>query len=79
MRMRAAWSLTLLLALSGAAGLHAHEPANVEAKKGSGGRLVVEKEVVDLGAVVRGQVVTATFVLKNTGTEELKILSAKPG
>ena len=41
--------------------------------------LVVEKETVDLGDVVRGAQAEATFVLKNTGTVPVKILSARPG
>ncbi len=49
------------------------------AKAASGGRLSVAQEVVDVGDVVRGKVAEAVFVLKNTGTETLKILSAKPG
>ncbi len=42
-------------------------------------RLEIEKEVVDLGNVVRGGKADATFVLRNTGKEVLRILSAKPG
>ena len=45
----------------------------------SGARLSVEREVVDVGNVNRGQVATATFILHNTGDAPLKILSVKPG
>jgi hypothetical protein len=41
--------------------------------------LVVEKETVDLGDVVRGAKAEATFVLRNTGKIPIKILSARPG
>jgi hypothetical protein len=44
-----------------------------------GGRLSVEKELVDVGEVPRGKTAQATFVLRNTGTEPLHILNAKPG
>ncbi len=79
---RALRSSTIALVLFALAGLHAADPAKGDSgppKKGSGGRITAEKDVVDVGAVVRGKVATATFVLKNTGTDELKILSAKPG
>jgi len=42
-------------------------------------RVVVESESLDIGSVPRGQTATATFVLRNTGDEVLKILGAKPG
>jgi hypothetical protein len=46
---------------------------------GSGGRLAIDKEEIDLGDVIRGETASATFVLRNTGEETLAILSAKPG
>jgi len=49
------------------------------AKTSAGGRITVEKPTVDAGDVVRGQLATAVFEIKNTGTGTLKILSAKPG
>jgi len=45
----------------------------------AGGRMTVEKPLVDAGDVVRGKPATAVFEIKNTGTGTLKILSAKPG
>ena len=45
----------------------------------AGPRIVFEKEVVNAGDVVRGTTADYTFVVRNTGTEVLKILSAKPG
>jgi hypothetical protein len=41
-------------------------------------RLEVEKFVVDIGEVARGKSAEAVFVLKNAGTDTLRILSAKP-
>lgn len=41
--------------------------------------LVVERENLDLGRIDEGQDGVATFVLKNTGSAELKIVSARPG
>jgi hypothetical protein len=49
------------------------------AKDPPGPKMVVEQDVFDAGQVVRGTQTSATFVLKNEGTEPLKILSAKPG
>jgi len=42
-------------------------------------RMEVEKEVVELGDVVRGEVVVASFAIRNVGGETLRILKAKPG
>ena len=42
-------------------------------------RMEVENEVVELGNVVRGEVVVASFAIRNTGGETLRILKAKPG
>ena len=57
-------------------------PASAPAPGGgpaSSGRLVIEKDVVDLGDVVRGKEATGVFTLRNTGDTVLKILEAKPG
>lgn len=42
-------------------------------------RVAFEKEVVNLGQIVRGSEAKVMFVVRNTGSEVLKILSAKPG
>ena len=42
-------------------------------------RMEVVNETVDLGNVVRGEVVVASFAIRNTGGETLRILKAKPG
>ena len=42
-------------------------------------RMEIEKEVVELGDVVRGEVVVASFAIRNVGGETLRILKAKPG
>jgi|WetSurMetagenome_2_1015567.scaffolds.fasta_scaffold411907_2 hypothetical protein len=42
-------------------------------------RLAIEKDVVDLGEIARGTKAEGSFVLRNTGTTPVKILSAKPG
>lgn len=44
-----------------------------------GPRLAVAKTEIDAGTVVRGKVVEAVFELRNEGTADLRILSAKPG
>jgi hypothetical protein len=54
-------------------------PSPAAATVTAGPKLVVESTVVDLGQVTRGGTVNGTFLLRNTGTETLKILSAKPG
>ena len=43
------------------------------------GRMVIEKELVEVGDVVRGQPATAVFQIRNTGEDVLKILEARPG
>jgi len=45
----------------------------------AGGRMTIEKPIVDVGEIVRGKPASAVFEIKNTGTGVLKILSAKPG
>jgi hypothetical protein len=42
-------------------------------------KLEIDKEIMDLGDLVRGTKAEATFVIRNSGQETLKILSAKPG
>jgi hypothetical protein len=42
-------------------------------------KLVIEKEAIDVGEVVRGTDAKFVFVVKNTGDALLKITSAKPG
>lgn len=49
------------------------------ANAAAGGRMTIEKPIVDVGEIVRGQPASAVFEIKNTGTGVLKILSAKPG
>jgi hypothetical protein len=85
------WAAALILALVPTAGARAEAPkkseatpaADVKAKDGpqtsAGGRITVEKPTVDAGEVVRGQLATAVFEIKNTGSGALRILSAKPG
>ena len=41
--------------------------------------VVIEKDVLDLGEVTRGAKAEGVFVLRNSGTTPVKILSAKPG
>ena len=48
-------------------------------KTGGGGRITIDKPTFDVGDVVRGTPGNAVFEIKNTGTDVLKILSAKPG
>ena len=50
-----------------------------DAKAAIGPRFTIEKNVVDIGEVIRGKAATAVFDVSNTGDEVLKILSAKPG
>ena len=38
----------------------------------------VEEPSLDLGTVVAGESVTATFVFHNDGTEDVRIIRAKP-
>jgi hypothetical protein len=44
-----------------------------------GPRLQVETPQVDAGQVDKGDVIEATFVLRNTGDAPLHILKARPG
>lgn len=84
MRRFVSGGIALALALSAAAAWGAKAPVKDPAKgedkaERPSGRLEIDTDVVDVGNVVRGEVVTGTFLLKNTGDETLKILSAKPG
>ena len=58
--------------------LHEGAPPGVPATS-AGGRMTVEKPIVDAGDVVRGKPATAVFEIKNTGSGTLRIISAKPG
>jgi hypothetical protein len=60
----------VLVALPGR--LSAQEPA-------AGPQMVFETETVQMGQVVRGEVVEAEFVYRNEGDAPLNILRAKPG
>ena len=53
--------------------------AGADVKVEAGGQLTIDKSVVDVGDVVRGQLATAVFEVRNTGAEVLKILKATPG
>lgn len=57
----------------------AEAPKDPPAQKTGGPRLVIEQEVLDVGQVIRGQNATGTFILRNEGTDTLRVLSAKPG
>lgn len=72
-------SLACLVAVRAADVVTAGREEGAEAKPARGGRLSVDQAVLDIGDVVRGETATATFVLRNTGEETLKILSARPG
>lgn len=67
---------SLLVTLAFVPGLAADSKSAAAAK--SGGRLQIQKDVVDVGDVDRGQEANATFVLKNVGSGTLTVLSAKP-
>jgi hypothetical protein len=42
-------------------------------------RLEVEQSSIDIGVVSEGEEAVGTFILRNVGEKELKILKAKPG
>lgn len=69
-------ALAAAVILAWAARAGAEDPP---AAKTGGPRIVFEKETMDAGDVVRGSSATVNFVVRNTGDEVLKILSAKPG
>lgn len=48
-------------------------------KSAKGARAVAENPTVQLGEVMEGQDYQHTFLIKNTGTAELQILSVRPG
>ena len=75
-RLRGLWkALAMAAVLLWVGGTRAAE----EPATNTGPRISIEKETVDAGDVVRGAPANFTFVVHNTGTEVLKILSAKPG
>lgn len=45
---------------------------------GGGSSFRVERDHLDLGAVVAGETVTATFVFHNDGPDDVHIIRAKP-
>jgi hypothetical protein len=56
------------------------EPAAPPAEAaGPAPKITFDKTEVNVGDVVRGQDVVATFTYRNTGTSDLHIRSAKPG
>ena len=74
--MRRLLLLSLLFAGAVAAAADAPVSAGVPA---DGPRLKFDTVDLNLGDVVRGEDVVATFTYHNTGNAPLKILSAKPG
>jgi hypothetical protein len=71
----AAWLVAV--ALPGAAPTPAQAPPADEVATPP--RMEVEKDVIDLGDVVRGEEAVASFAVRNDGGETLRILKAKPG
>jgi len=71
----AAWLVAAALPGGGPAAAQAQPAGEVAAPP----RMEIEKEVVDLGEVIRGEVVVASFSIRNVGGETLRILKAKPG
>jgi len=71
----AAWLLAV--ALPGASQTTA--PSRPAGEVATPPRMEVEKEVIDLGDVISGDVVVASFKIRNAGGETLRILKAKPG
>jgi hypothetical protein len=65
-------NLALVVLFGAALALAADAPA-------TGPRLKFESVEQNLGDVVRGEDVVATFTYKNVGDTPLKILTAKPG
>jgi hypothetical protein len=55
------------------------QPASPSEASGKQPKLVIDKDTVDVGDVVRGSMGVATFELKNTGDADLRILDARPG
>jgi hypothetical protein len=68
----------LLIAI-GCLGTARAEDPPAPAEAGGAPRVVVENSVVDLGRLVRGEVAKGRFVLRNSGSADLRILGAKPG
>lgn len=70
------WIIMLALAAGAGAVWGQEEPPSPAA---SPPRLQVDSDTIDLGDVSRGEDAQATFHLRNTGGETLKILRVKPG
>ena len=66
-----------LLAAVGAA--PAGQSAQASEPMFKGPRLSIPENEQDFGLVTRGEVIEATFELRNVGSEPLKILRVKPG
>jgi len=75
---RLATAACLLWAALPAAGQVA-TPSPPEGEAASPPRIEIENDVVDLGVVIRGEVVVVSFAIRNVGGETLRILKAKPG
>ncbi len=54
-------------------------PAAQDGSSPAAPRLEIEREALDLGTVMRGSTAEGSFVLRNAGSDVLRILSAKPG
>jgi hypothetical protein len=78
MELRIGYRIAAAACLLAAAG-HAMAQTEPTAQAVTPPRLEVEAETIDLGEVIRGEVVVASFVIRNTGGETLRILKAKPG
>jgi len=73
--------MTLALAVS-AGSLFAEEAkpkANAEEKQAASPRLTIVEPVKDFGVVAKGEKLDWSFEIKNTGENDLQIISAKPG
>ena len=55
------------------------QPTQVAEPMFKGPRLSIPEDEQDFGLVTRGEVIEATFELRNVGSEPLKILRVKPG
>ncbi|UCF66692.1 MAG: hypothetical protein JSV80_13005 [Acidobacteriota bacterium] len=75
--LAAAIASPALLAAS-ALGAAPGAPTSAAAPAAQAPKLVVEQNALDLGTVAEGQEVVGTFVLKNEGQAELRIIRAKP-
>ncbi len=79
--MRTTWIAPVALALALAAPVRAEEPPvpAVAATPQGTPHAAFEKSEIDAGEINRGQDLSFSFVVRNTGDAVLKILSAKPG